>query len=115
MQCDLLVSNFKDPKTIGFVKDNIKRISDGSSSHCAGALKLGLKKAFEKNGGVKLQCSYSGCPYYNSHVPYLSVGSTYYCQTCTPHGWNHWLRCAGCGCSRTGAYSVCQNCKKMFI
>ena len=47
LQCGLLVSSFRDQKTITRVKENIGRISDGSSSHCAGALKLGLKKAFE--------------------------------------------------------------------
>ena len=46
MQCDFLVKNMKDPKTIALVKENIRRISDGSSSHCAGALGLILEKAF---------------------------------------------------------------------
>jgi hypothetical protein len=47
MQCELLTSDFKEEKTIALVKDNIRGISDGSSSHCAGALQLGLEKAFE--------------------------------------------------------------------
>ncbi|KAF9650018.1 hypothetical protein BDM02DRAFT_3128015 [Thelephora ganbajun] len=47
MQCELLISNLRDQKTIRLVKENIGHISDGSSSHCGGALKLGLKKAFE--------------------------------------------------------------------
>ena len=47
MECKLLTSNFKDSKTIGLMKENIGRISDGSSSHCAGSLKLGFKMAFE--------------------------------------------------------------------
>ncbi|KAF9785420.1 hypothetical protein BJ322DRAFT_1193974 [Thelephora terrestris] len=47
MQCDLLVSDFKDPMTIALVKENIKHISHGSFPHCAGALHLGLEKAFE--------------------------------------------------------------------
>jgi hypothetical protein len=46
-QCDLLVSSFKDHKTIALVKENIRHISSGSSSHRAGALQLGLEKAFE--------------------------------------------------------------------
>ena len=29
------------------MKENIRKISDGSSPHCAGVLKLGFKKAFE--------------------------------------------------------------------
>ena len=47
IQCNLLISSFKDPKTIRLMKENITRSSDGSSSHSAGAVKLGLKKAFE--------------------------------------------------------------------
>jgi len=116
MQCDRLVSNFKDPKTIERVKDNIKRISNGSSSHCAGALKLGLKKAFEKNGGVKLRCSHGSCPSYNNHLSYSSVGSAYYCQMCSNRGWgSRYYQCTGCGYNRTSNYSSCQNCKKWFI
>ena len=41
MECDLLVSNFNDLQTIErSMKENIRRISEGSSSHCGGALKL---------------------------------------------------------------------------
>jgi len=47
IQCELMISKFRDPKTIALVKEKIGNISDGSSSYCAGALKLGLKKAFE--------------------------------------------------------------------
>ena len=47
MQCELLVSDFRDPKTIALVKETIERISDGSSPHSGGVLKLGLKKAIE--------------------------------------------------------------------
>ena len=46
-QCELLVSSFRGANTIARVKENIGHISDESSSHCAGALKLGLKKVFE--------------------------------------------------------------------
>ena len=64
MECELLISSFKDPKTIALVKEDIGRISDGSSSHCAGALKLGLKKGFElkkQQRGVLLRCPRVGC------------------------------------------------------
>ncbi|KAF9642138.1 hypothetical protein BDM02DRAFT_3264568 [Thelephora ganbajun] len=47
MQCELLISNFKDPKTIALVKENIGHISNGSSYYRSSALKLVLKKAFE--------------------------------------------------------------------
>jgi hypothetical protein len=55
-QCKLLISNFKDPKTIQLMKQSIARSSDGSSSHSAGALKLGLKNAFElKQQAIELK------------------------------------------------------------
>lgn len=46
-QCELLVSRFRGPSTIAHMKKNVAQISGGSSAHCAGALKLALKKAFE--------------------------------------------------------------------
>jgi len=113
MQCELLVSNFKDPKTIGLVKDNIGRISDGSSSHCAGALKLGMKKAFEKKRGVKLRCNNCDHIWNNSSGSYSSIGSRVYCQNC---GGKRYLRCVGCGSDRTSNYSEsCQGCGKRFM
>jgi len=42
MQCDLLISDFRNPTMITLMQENIGHISDGSSSHCAGALKLGF-------------------------------------------------------------------------
>ena len=51
IQCDLLVSNFNDQKTIALVKENIRQISHGSSSYRADALQLGLVKAFELKKG----------------------------------------------------------------
>ena len=62
MQCELLISDLKDPKTILLVKENIGRISGGSSSRSASALEFGLKKAFEfkkqirQPPGVQLRC-----------------------------------------------------------
>lgn len=47
VQCEFLVSNPNDHKTITLVKEKIRHISDGSSSHRADALQLGLEKAFE--------------------------------------------------------------------
>jgi len=119
MECELLISNFNDPKTIALVKENIGHISDGSSSHCAGVLKLGLKKAFElkkkkrQPPGVKLRCIfYSGCAWYGKDIPYSSVGSRLPCPdpTC-----GYMMQCAGCGYQRDGAYASCQSCGKMFI
>jgi hypothetical protein len=54
MQCDLLVRNLKNPKTIALVKENIRHISDGSSSHCAGTLDLVLEKAFQPKKQAKV-------------------------------------------------------------
>jgi len=47
MQSDLLISKLGDPKTITLMKENIGHISDGSQSHRAESLKLGLKKALD--------------------------------------------------------------------
>ena len=119
MQCELLVSNFKDPKTIAHMKENIKRISDGSSSHSIRALKLGFKKALDlkrKSGnGVLLRCLYSGCTRYTNHISYSTVGHSIYCSLCLVRGWSHHLQCVGCGSNRTGAYGACQNCGKKFL
>ena len=120
MECELLVSNFKDPKTIGLVKENIRHFADGSSAHCADALKLGLKKAFKLKkpsvAGVRLRCNYSSCAWYSNHVSYSSVGSGVYCQNCQNYRYgNRYLLCVGCGYNRTGNYASCQSCGKRFI
>ena len=115
MECELLVSNFKDPKTIGLVKENIRHFADGSSAHCADALKLGLKKAFKlkKPSGVQLRCPNSSynCAWANTPVSYSSVGSNTYCPNCG----NYYMRCVGCGHDRTSNYTSCQGCRKRFI
>ncbi|KAF9643634.1 hypothetical protein BDM02DRAFT_1403296 [Thelephora ganbajun] len=122
MQCELLISNFKDQKTAALVKEIIGHISDRSSSHCGGALKLGLKKAFElkkkkrQPPGVLLRCPHSSCASYSNHVSYSSVGSNNYCQMCINHGWGkRYYVCVGCGNQRTSSYASCQSCGKRFI
>jgi len=119
MQCELLISNFKDSKTIALVKENIGHISDGSSSHCGGALKLGLKKAFElkkkkrQPPGVKLRCvHWSGCVWHNKDIPYSSVGSRLHCPNLSC---GYTMQCAGCGYQRDGIYASCQSCGGMFV
>jgi len=118
MQCDLLVSNSKDPKTMALVKENIGRISDGSSPHCAGALKLGLRKVYElkRKQFVLLRCSASGCAWHTNHISSSTAGSNTLCQNCLDHGWgNRYLQCVGCGYNRTSACASCQSCKKRFL
>lgn len=115
MQCELLVSSFKDPKTVERVKDTIERISHGSSSHCAGALKLGFRTAFDlkkKKMSVQLRCSYYNCGWNRNPVSYSAVGSNIYCPNC---GRGCYLQCVGCGNNRTGQYTSCQSCGKRFI
>ena len=79
IECNSLISNFKEPKTIALVKENIRHIPDGSLSHCAGALNLVFEKAFElkkkkrQSPGAKLWCLHGGCvlkngPVFLSHV-----------------------------------------------
>ena len=121
MECELLVSKFKDPKTIGLVKEKIKNISDGSLSHCAGALKLGLKEAFElkkkkrQPPGVLLRCTNYSCGWMNTPVSYSSVGSNTYCPNCQYSYGSYYMQCVGCGYNRTSNYASCQSCGKRFI
>ena len=120
MESDLMVSNFKGPRTNALVKENIGHMSDGSSSHCAGALKHGLEKAFSRKiqtYRVKLRCSYGGsCTWYTNHVSYSSIGpGAIYCQMCNTQGrGNRYLQCAGCGNNRMGVFTSCQSCQKGF-
>ena len=114
MECDLLISNFKNPKTVALMQESIGHISDGSSSHCASALKLGFKKAFElkkRESGVLLRCSNYNCGWYSNPVPYSSVGSNIYCPQCRR---NRYMQCVGCGYQRTSNYVSCQSCGKKF-
>ena len=118
MECELLISNFKDPKTIALVKENIERFSDGSSSHCGGALKLGLKKAFElkkQQRGVLLRCTRNGCTRNTTPASYSAVGSSTYCQDCRYKYGNYYMQCTGCSNTRTSTYSSCQSCGKKFM
>ena len=85
MQCDLLMSNSRDPRTIALVKGNIGHIFDGSLPHCAESLKLELKKAFDlkkkerQPHGVKLGCSNNSCAWYSNPPPYSTVRRRIYC------------------------------------
>jgi len=125
MQCDLLISTFQDPKTIKDVKGSIGHISDGSSSHCADALNLGLEKAFnlkkkkqQPPPGVQLKCSYSSCRrgWYSTPAPYSEIGTNVYCPSCNSYyGNNYYMLCAGCNYQRTSSYTSCQSCKKNFV
>ena len=118
MECELLISNFKDQKTIGIMKEKIRHISDGSSTHCACALKLGFKKAIElkKRGkGVLLRCSRGGCARNTTPVSYSANGSNTYCQNCQYNYGNYYMQCTGCSYSRTSNYTSCQSCGKKFL
>ena len=118
MEWDLLISNPRDPKMIALVKEKIGRISDGSSSHCGGALKLGLKKAFElkkQQRGVLLRCTRNGCARNTTPASYSSVGSDTYCQDCRYNYGNYYMQCTGCSNTRTSNYASCQSCGKKFV
>lgn len=120
MQCDLLISNFKNPKTIALVKENIGYASNGSSPHGAIALKLGFKKAFEvkkQQRGVQLRCSNTGCEWSRISVLYSSIGSSIRCPKCSPgcSCCGTYLQCVGCGSQRTSNCASCQGCGKKFL
>jgi len=132
MQCDLLISNLKNPKVITLMKENIEHVSDGSSSYCGGALKLGFKKAFElkkQERIVLLRCSNPSCGWYTNPVPYSSVGAQVYCPQCSYNNSNYYsdydygyrnntryyMQCVGCGYQRTSNFISCQRCRKKFL
>jgi len=118
MQCDLLMSNSRDSKTIALVKENIGHIFDGSLPHCAETFKLGLKKAFDlkkkerQPPSAKLRCSNSGCAWYRNPPPYSSVTASVYCPCC---GYYYYLMCVECGCTRAALSVSCLNCGGRFI
>ena len=117
MECDLLVSDFNTPETIELMKEKIRHISEGSSSHCTGALKLGFEKAFNlRMSSVFLRCPYTSCAWYTNHVSYLAIGSNPRCQNCRNYGWgDRYLLCVGCGHTRTSNFASCQGCGKKFL
>lgn len=113
MECDFLVQNLKNPMMIVAVKETIKRVSDGSSPHCVGALDLVLEKIFEskrRSQSVQLRCTSTRCSWGNGPVPYSSVGSNIYCPRCSC-----WMTCGGCQYRRTNNYPSCQGCRKNFV
>jgi len=113
MECDLLISDFRNPTTIALVQENIGHISNGSSSYYASAMKLGFQKAFElkKRGiSVLLRCSDSSCGWQSNPVPYSSVGPNVYCPRCS-----NYTQCAGCGYRRSSNHPLCQSCRKEFM
>ena len=119
MECELLTSNFKNPKTIGLIKENIGHISNGSSSYSAGALKFGFKKAFElkkQKRFVLLRCPRVGCARNTTPVPYSTVGTNVYCTNCQYNYGSYYMQCVGCSHNRTdGSYVSCQSCGKKFL
>jgi len=117
MECELLVSNFGDPKTIALVKEDIGRSSDGSSSHRAGAMKLGLRKAVElkkrkkQPPGAPLRCGNHQCAL---PTPYSSIGSALWCSN-SGNCCAYYFQCGDCGYERTSDYTSCQSCGKNFV
>ena len=122
IQWDLVIANFKDPKTITLLRDKVEDASFGSSSHRVGVLSAALKKAFEfkrnnrKPPGVMLRCSATYCTAYNNPPSYATIGSDIYCELC----YGRWpgrrcFQCAGCGANRLRAYTSCQSCGGMFV
>ena len=114
-QCNLLMSNSRDPKTIALVKENIGHIFDGSLPHCADLLNLGLKKAFdlkkqERQPSVMLRCWKGSCSQYNRLISYSTVASDGNCRTC-----GCILECADCRADRRDNRASCERCGKRFV
>ena len=117
MESKLFILNLKDPKLIGMMSGDIERVANGTPSHFAGALKLGLKKAVElkrRSKGVLLQCLQCGGKlYFNSDWRGSNNGSGPLCPNCSG-SWNKiYMQCGFCGNSgMVGDYTSCQNCKR---
>ena len=47
MEWELLITNLNDPEMFARVRENVERISLGSSPRSANTLKCGLERAFE--------------------------------------------------------------------
>ena len=113
MECDLLVSKFKDPRTIASVKEKIRHISDGSSSHQAGALQLGFEKAFESRAKRKrpgaVVCNRQHCSRRGVQVTCSSLFNNS-CPSC-----KNYMECANCGQMRPGSYVSCTSCGVKFV
>lgn len=115
VQCDLLVSDFKNLSTMAQVQTSIKEMFDGSFPHRAAPLRCGLEKAFElkkkkrERNGVVLRCITSYCGGYRKPVPRIAT-STNYCQRCACS-----LACAGCGYRRTNHNLTCERCGKYIL
>ena len=118
IESELFIPNLKNPKLIALVSEKIGRISNGSSSHCAGALTLGLEKAVllkKQRKGVLLRCPRNGCARNKDPVSFSSVGPGLYCLSCVNVYGSYYMLCAGCGNARTANYSACQRCGKKFV
>ena len=121
MQCDLLISRFKNSKTIALVKENIGYASNGASPHGAIAVNLAFKKVFEvkkRQRGVLLRCSDATCAWSMKSVPYSSVKSSAYCPSLYHKDSEHrlsLLHCVGCGYDRIDIYDSCQGCGMKFL
>ena len=120
MESELFILNLRDPKLAGMMKGDNGRVADGSPSHFAGALKLGLKKAIElkrRSKGVLLQCpGCGGKAYFNSNW-YTPDESGPFCTNC-PSSWNRTrMECGFCRNSgMVGDYASCQNnCRSVMV
>ena len=124
MHWDILIPNYQDPKTITLVRENVERISSGSSSYCAVTLKVGLKKAFEFKKKKRLplkphrafvRCSNPSCSYHTSSMSCSPSITVFHCPYCKSSGLGSYcFQCTSCGHDRTGNYMSCQNCGGSF-
>lgn len=126
-ESELFILNLEDPQFVGFVGGDVRRIADGSSSHFAGVLKLGLKKAVEfkrRSNGALLQCTIPHCPRNTHPVTYCFVGSNLYCPNCPVprRDYNYSMykpvplyMCTGCRSRRNEDHQSCKQCSRRFV
>ena len=113
-----MILNLKDPQLIGMMSGDIGRVADGTPSHFASALKLGLKKAIElkrRSKGILLHCSECGSQlYFKSDWYRTNYESGPPCPSCLG-SWSeayNVMECDFCRQGVIGGYISCQNCKR---
>ena len=120
-QWDLLIANFKDPKTVALVRDRVEDISPDSSSHRASVLKVALKKAFELKKKrrqppvARLLCCNHKCAHYRNSVSYTQIVADIGCQFCRGFGPAYLFKCANCESVRRIDSSSCERCGSRFV
>lgn len=121
MECQLLLSKFKNEATISRAEDKIRGTPGSHLAHRAGAFKLALRGALDAKRshaqtdiieGVMLQCCSTSCVGHSEHVSYSTVKPNGACPRCDVY----LVQCVGCKSVRYDLSLVqCNSCGKKFL